>query len=102
MRILYASTQSQDIELLRKALDEAGIQSEIRNENAYAFFPGAEFYPELWILNEGDFPKAEELRDALLKTASSPAKSWICSACGEESEGQFSSCWNCGALRQAG
>ena|SRR5256885_921102 len=102
MRMLFASPQSQDVELLRKALNEAGIQCEVRNENAYAFFPGAEFYPELWVLNEGDFSKAEELRDALLKLASSPSNSWICGVCGEASEGQFSSCWNCGTIREAG
>ena len=102
MKMLFASPQSQEVELLRSALDKAGIPCEVRNENAYAFFPGAEFYPELWVLNEGDFPKAEELRDALLKLASSPSNSWICGVCGEQSEGQFSSCWKCGAIREAG
>jgi hypothetical protein len=102
MRILFSSPQTQDVELLRNALNEAGIPCEVRNENAYAFFPGAEFYPELWVLNESDFPKASELRDALLRSAPSPAKSWICRACGEESEGQFSSCWRCGVIREAG
>ena len=101
MKMLFASPQSQDVELLRNALNEAGIQCEVRNQNAFAFFPGAELYPELWVLNESDFPRASELRDALLKLGSSPDKSWICRACGEESEGQFSSCWKCGAIREA-
>ena len=100
MKMLFASPQSQDVDLLRNALNEAGIQCEVRNQNAFAFFPGAEFYPELWVLNESDFPRASELRDALLKLGSSPDKSWIFRACGEESEGQFSSCWKCGAIRE--
>jgi rubrerythrin len=102
MRILFSSPQSQDVELLKNALSEAGIPCEVRNENAYAFFPGAEFYPELWVLNDDDFTKASEMRDALLRSASAPAKSWICRACGEESEGQFNSCWQCGVIREAG
>ena len=101
MKMLFASPQSQEVELLRNALDKAGIQCEVRNENAYAFFPGAEFYPELWVLNEGDFQKAAELRDALWKAESTGANSWICRVCGEESERQFTACWKCGAVREA-
>ena len=102
MKILFSSPQNQEVERLKNALNEAAIQCEVRNENAYTFFPGAEFYPELWVLNEGDFQKATELRDALLKLASAPANSWICNACGEESEGQFTACWKCGAIREEG
>ena len=100
MKMLFSSPQNQDVERLKNALNEAGIQCEVRNENAYAFFPGAEFYPELWVLNEGDFQKATELRDALWKAAG--ANSWICRVCGEESEGQFTACWKCGAIREEG
>jgi len=99
MKMLFSSPQNQDVERLKDALNEAGIQCEIRNENAYAFFPGAEFYPELWVLNEGDFQKAAELRDALWKAQSTGANSWICPVCGEESDGQFTACWKCGAIR---
>ena len=102
MKMLFSSPQSQEIELLRNALDNAGIQCEVRNENAYAFFPGAEFDPELWVLNEGDFQKAAELRDALLRAESTGVKSWICRVCGEESERQFTACWKCGAIREEG
>jgi hypothetical protein len=101
MKMLFSSPQNQDVERLKNALNEAGIQCEVRNQNAYTFFPGAEFYPELWVLNEGDFQKAAELRDALLKPASAPSNCWTCSACGEESEGQFTACWKCGAVREA-
>jgi rubrerythrin len=102
MRILFSSPQNQDVERLKNALDEAGIQCEVRNENAYTFFPGAEFYPELWVLNEGDFRKATELRDALWQAEATGANSWICRECGEESEGQFTACWKCGAVREEG
>jgi len=101
MKILFSSPQNQEVERLKNALNEAGIQCEVRNENAYVFFPGAEFHPELWVLNEGDFPKAAELRDAFLKLASAPDNSWICNACGQESEAQFTACWKCGTVREA-
>ena len=102
MKILFSSPHNQDVERLKNALNEAGIQCEVRNENAYAFFPGAEFYLELWVLNEADFQKATELRDALWKAEATGAKSWICRVCSQESEGQFTACWKCGAIREAG
>ena len=101
MKMLFSSPRNQNVELLKDALNEAGIQCEVRNENAYAFFPGAEFYLELWVLNDADFQKAAELRDALWKAESTGVKSWICRVCGEESERQFTACWKCGAVREA-
>lgn len=101
MKLLFASPQPQDMELLRNALEKAAIGCEVRNQNVSAFFPGAGFYPELWVLNDGDFEKAVELRDSLLKPESTNATAWICRVCGEESEAQFTSCWKCGALQGA-
>ena len=101
MKMLFSSPDVQEVELLKTELDNAGIACEVRNQNAYTLFPGAEFYPELWVLDDADFQKASDLREALLKPASEPANSWRCPACGEESEGQFTACWKCGAVREA-
>ena len=101
MKMLFSSPQSPEVGLLKDLLDKAGIPCEVRNENAYSNFPGAAFYPELWILNDDDFAKASEIRDTLCGTPSENLDSWVCPACGEKSEGQFSSCWKCGADRSA-
>ena len=96
MKMLFSSPQSPEVGLLKDLLDKASIPCEIRNENAYSNFPGAIFYPELWILNDDDYSKASEIRDALCGTISESPEPWICATCGEKSEGQFRSCWNCG------
>ncbi len=101
MKMLFSSPQGPVVGLLKNLLDKAGIPCEVRNENAYSNFPGAVFYPELWILNDDDFSKASEIRDTLRGSSSENLRPWICSVCGEESEGQFNSCWNCGADRDA-
>ncbi len=102
MKVLFASPQPQELELLRNALEKAAIQCEVRNQNVSAFFPGAEFYPELWVLNDADSQRAAELRDGLLKAQSQGANTWLCRVYGEESEGQFTSCWKCGAMEGSG
>src|SRR2546426_7976299 len=97
MKFLFSSSHGPEAGMLKSVLDEAGIPCELRNENSYSNFPGAAFYPELWILSDDDYPKAVELRDAWRGTLTQTSEPWICPLCKEESEGQFARCWKCGA-----
>jgi hypothetical protein len=97
MKMLFTSSHSPEVGLLKSRLDEAGIPCELRNENTSSNFPGSAFQAELWILNDADYQRAAEIRDIGSSLESRGA--WICPACGEESEGQFGSCWKCGANR---
>jgi len=101
MKMVFSSPQSPEVGLLKDLLDKAGIPCEIRDENMYSNFPGAAFHPELWILNDDDYLRASEIRDGFSRPSAEPGSPWICSVCGEESEGQFNSCWRCGAHRDA-
>ncbi len=98
MRKLALSGESAEFGLFKSVLDEAGIRSEIRNENTFSNLPGACFYPELWILDDADYERAADL----LRVAQERPRTvgnWQCTACGEESEPQFGSCWKCGTPR---
>ncbi len=101
MKLLFTSPNSPEVGLLKDRLDEAGIPSEVRNENLYSNFPGVPFQPELWVLNDDDFPKACEIRDISAGPTSESRAAWTCPVCGEESEGQFEACWKCGTARDA-
>ena len=88
-----------EIQMLKAGLEELGIPCLVRNENlamARGEIPISECFPELWILNDGDFAKAftwaGEWRDAK-HTSRIP---WVCPNCHETLEGQFTSCWQCG------
>jgi Putative prokaryotic signal transducing protein len=99
-RVFTATTMSADQEIVKGLLDEAGIPSMIRNEHlAMALGELADGSPEIWILNDEDYPRAKEIVDDLRKSNVETAQPWICSDCGEEIEGQFTSCWNCGKDR---
>jgi hypothetical protein len=97
MKLLFSSPDTRGLGLIRSALDEAGITYEIRNETMP--YPLAAFDPEIWILEDADFSKARELRDSVTELPTGSPTSWTCPACGEKSEGQFESCWKCGANR---
>jgi hypothetical protein len=86
-------------ETLKGFLDEANIPSMIRNEHlsiALGEIPPTECSPELWILNDADYPQAKEIVDRWQASKVENQRPWICSQCGESIEGQFTSCWRCG------
>lgn len=45
-------------------------------------------------------PEADRAREILAEAPTpGPAAPWTCPGCGEEVEGNFDSCWNCGRAR---
>ena len=62
--MVYSSLSAPEVGLLRGLLEQAGIACEVRNENIFATLPGAAFQPEVWILNDDDYSRACEVRDA--------------------------------------
>ena len=83
----------------KNLLESEGIACRIRNEHLGSIageMPLGEIWPELWIVNELDFDRAKQLIDGAAEDES-PSRPWRCKRCGEENEGQFAVCWNCGA-----
>jgi hypothetical protein len=83
----------------KNILQSEGIPCQIRNEHLnqiYGEMPFTEVWPELWVLKDIDYDRAKQLIDAAI-VDESPSAPWRCAKCGEENEGQFAACWNCGA-----
>ena len=83
----------------RNLLQSEGIEAFLRNEHLGSIIgemPFQDVWPELWIRNDLDYDRAKQLLDADQLAAESPADAWRCRGCGEENEGQFAACWNCG------
>jgi hypothetical protein len=74
MKLLFTSTDRTAVGLLQSALDGAGIVCELRNDAMQANFPGAAFYPELWVVDDNDYPQAAELRDAFQASTPVPGR----------------------------
>jgi len=97
MKLLFAS-KIEDVDVVKGMLAEEGIECEVTNDTIP--YPGALFDPQLWVVKDSDFARASAVVEVFRKSTS-PDKlgPWTCQSCGEQLEGQFSSCWKCGALR---
>ena len=83
----------------KNILDAEGIASVVRNEylgSVFGEIPFTDTWPQLWVVNDLDFDRAKQLVDGSALDES-PRAHWRCRQCGEDNEGQFAACWNCGA-----
>lgn len=97
MKKLTTSESLVTISHWKNLLESEGIRCELRNQHLGSIMgemPFVEVWPQLWIVNDLDFDRAQQLLSADA-AAESPSESWQCRRCGEENEGQFAACWNC-------
>ena len=98
---VYSAPLLPTVQNIKNLLELNGISSGITNQYLSAEFAGLspiECWPELWVSNE-DAARAKQIINALLASAASSKGNWVCPKCNEQSEGQFTECWNCGTSR---
>ena len=99
MKRVYSSFNLAAVHHARNVLEADGIRAVVRNEilsSAMGELPPAECQTELWVLSDGDAPRAEEILHR--RTIAGPE--WPCVQCGEISGPQFTQCWRCGTYRE--
>ncbi len=99
---IYSHHYSTIVYQLKNVLENFDIQCEIRNEKlASVVGPYHPFgtWIELWIMDDAKHDEAQKILKAALSDEETTGEPWICPKCGEESESQFSECWNCGKSR---
>ena len=97
MKRVYSSFNQTAVFHARNLLQAEGIDVVVRNailSSAMGELPPAECQAELWVMNEQDAARAQEV---LNRNISGP--DWTC-ACGEKLGAQFTQCWRCGAYRR--
>jgi hypothetical protein len=102
MKIILSSPIVGEIAQLKSMLVDAGIACFTRNEISAGLsgeIPLTECTPELWIQEDDRLAEAIEIKRVWRSAAPVVGGRWICPACGETSEPQFTSCWKCGAAR---
>ncbi|MFI4890150.1 MAG: DUF2007 domain-containing protein [Steroidobacterales bacterium] len=97
MKRVYRAASLVQVAHTRNLLLAAGIDSEIRNQylaGAMGELPMMETWPQL-VVEDAD--EARALR--VIERAAAPVagEPWVCEACGERLEPQFTNCWRCGA-----
>ncbi len=85
---------------MQSLLESHGIETFLKNEfgsSVVGELPFVEVIPQLFVLHRKDLERAQEL---LAQESPPPAaKNWTCPQCGNEVEGNFSTCWNCNTPR---
>ena len=102
MKLLARADNSLQASIWADTLRAAGIRCELRNtalSGALGEIPFLECAPQVWIERDHEEPRAREILQQLRQPMHEPH--WQCTGCGEYSEPQFGSCWQCGAARPA-
>ena len=97
MKRVYGSYNQTLVHHAKNLLEAAGIEVVIRNQylsSAMGELPPAECEAQLWIVNDRDAVRAQEI----LKPENA-GPDWRCT-CGELLGGQFTQCWRCGAFKE--
>ena len=97
LKKVYTSTTPMLPGFLQAILEDAGIPCTMRNyfgSGATGELPFTETWPALWV-DEMHEAAALELIEQTL-AGQQGASDWLCPKCGENVEGQFQACWQCG------
>ncbi len=103
MTPVFTSLNLHEIHHFRNLLAAEGIETFIRNEMLSRLageVPFTECAPQLCVLSDTDRQAVERLL-AAFRCGVKGGPSYICTQCGEHSEGQFGACWRCGEDRPA-
>ena len=105
MKQVYIADDPTEAHLVKGILEQYGISCEIRGEALWIARGGlplaSETLPTIWIIDDSRFEEATELTERFKNgtLTSGTDIDWKCPECGEEVEGQFTDCWQCGANR---
>src|SRR3990172_8225169 len=86
--------------LLLHRLAQAGIEARVLNEHAQGGLgeiPFTHAYPEIWIMEAEDEPRARRIVVEFEQTPSLPDTA-RCAACGEMNPPAFEICWRSGGI----
>lgn len=98
MKKIYSAADLPEAHLVSHLLAEAGIAHHVFNENlqgGVGELPFTHTWPDIWIVDEADAPRALELIRAY-ERGPSGGEPAACPACGEENPAGFEICWRCG------
>lgn len=100
---LFSSSDIFLFQTVKSELDALNIPYMVKNEfasGAMGELPWQEAQPELWLIDEGWFTKANKVVSVVEENAKESAqRAWQCSHCHEHNGGAFDVCWQCNQSR---
>lgn len=102
MRQVYSAQHPTEAHYVKGLLESLGISCDVRGESLFSArgeLPVTiDTAPSVWISDDSRFGEAREIikdYERSIRGDASLGPGWICQSCGEESESQFTECWNC-------
>jgi hypothetical protein len=103
LKQLHAARDALEAHLVCGVLTSHGIKAEVRGEYLTSGMGELPFdVCAVWLDDDAQLEHARELLASILSgnfARELSAENWTCSRCGEALEGQFTACWQCGALK---
>ena len=103
MKLLHTAKHAPEAHLVKGFLESQGIEAIVRGEfltSGWGELPVD--VCGVWIADDAQFGRANELLVAFLRGTFArqfSGEKWRCPHCGENLEGQFTACWNCGTSK---
>lgn len=99
---LYIAADLPQAWLLIGLLQQAGIDIDLRNENAQGALgelPFTHTWPELWLKDDQQWSQARAIVEHFERTTAEKEREAdrLCANCGENNPPNFEYCWHCGA-----
>jgi len=101
MKLVYSHDNPFFVFNIRNILENNNIRCEVRNDlmsSAAGEVPPTDVWPEVWVIRERDYKKAEQLIEEDRK-GDIQGTSWFCQNCSETNAPAFELCWKCGEER---
>jgi hypothetical protein len=98
MKRVFVSQNLIEVEMRKEWLEQAGIRCMIKNQRSSSLageIPFIEVFPELWVIQDEEYDRAQRVLEEGLVLLPSNQDTWECAGCGERHEGQFGVCWKC-------
>ncbi len=106
MKKIYTANNPAEAYLVKGMVESHKIKCEVRGEQLFGArgeLPVTpDTLPSVWIFDDNEYHNARTLiaeYDDRNKEDIKDTTVWTCSNCEEESESQFTQCWNCGSGR---
>ena len=101
MKELYRHKDHSTVAYYKSILESEGIPVMLRNEHTtmagLSEIPIPEFYPNICVMNDEDYPRAWEIMKRTMETNSKDSEIEVrCESCGEINPGNFDMCFSCG------
>jgi hypothetical protein len=83
---------------VRNVLQQYDIATTLKNDKLYSVcgeVPFTECMPEIWVRNDLDFLRAQQIISEMEADTEIEGEDWACTGCGESNTVTFEICWNC-------